>query len=205
MDKFKFSTNFNNLTSKYDIKYVELSRKTGIRADKLSKFSNPENKVLPSVDDLVALSQFFKISVDQLLGLSEPESDKLETNKAFLTYNFLSKFFELNKLIPLEIEYYSEDRKISRRNHNYKPQNYVEAMETYEADLALIKMSCTPCYVCDNSLTYDEIISNFLLDWKKVKDASKSTNMPELEEIWVQKKLNEIYSSCELESMFYDD
>lgn len=205
MDKFKFSTNFNNLTSKYNIKYVELSRKTGIRADKLSKFSNPKNKVLPSVDDLVALSQFFKVSVDQLLGLSESESDKLETSKAFLTYNFLSKFFELNKLIPLEIECYSEDRKISRRNHNYKPQNYAEAIETYKADLALIKMSCTPCYTCDNSITYDEMISDSLLDWKKVKDASKSVNMPELEEIWVENKLNAIYSSCELESMFYDD
>lgn len=204
MNKNIFSQNFNKLIKENNIKYVELSKETGIRAEKLSKFSNPKNNVLPSVNDLVALSHYFNISVDKLLGLSNNNSKGFGINKAFLTYDFLIKLFELNKLIPLEIEPYSESREIlNRLPSDYEYESIDKATETYNADLALIKLSCVPCNEYFESKTHDEMISDFLLDWQKVKDAARSTGMPELEEIWIKQKLEELYSSCEIENMFY--
>lgn len=68
MNKNTFSKNFNMLVQKNNIKYTELSKVTGIRADKLSKFSNPQLDVQPSVDDLIALSNYFNISIDAIIG-----------------------------------------------------------------------------------------------------------------------------------------
>ena len=207
MDKKIFSKKFKELVNQQDISYVELSKKIGIRQDKLSKFANPNNSVNPSIDNLIALSKYFNTSIDDLLGMTPiPNEDYINeyTRQAFLPYDFLIKFFELNKLIPLNIESYSETRNVSNHFQDFNPQTFDEALETYEAELVNIKLTCTPCNTLLNrkSLTHDEIISKFLLDWQKVKEASISTEVPELEQIWIDKKLEDLKIYCFEESIF---
>ena len=74
MDKNIFSDNFNRLISQKDIKIKDLGEKTGIRPEKLSKFRNPDDSVNPSIDDLIQLSDFFNVTIDELLGHTKEEN-----------------------------------------------------------------------------------------------------------------------------------
>ena len=98
MDKNTFSQNFNSLISQRDVKIKDLSSKTGIRPEKLSKFRNSDDPVNPSVDDLIAISNFFNITIDELLGHTKEE------NPQSIMLNFITLLLKLQQSEYVDIE-----------------------------------------------------------------------------------------------------
>lgn len=191
MDKKIFSKKFKELVNQQDISYVELSKKVDIRQDKLSKFANPNNSVKPSIDDLIALSQHFNISIDELIGnsiKSSPDKENMPNNKI---YQFISLLLKLDEIFPLKFKTYNIQIDIS--NNGFPDIRNFDAFEL--------------------SPTYDDIyrtfgreiefharmqcIVDFFTNFMKVKELSKG--MPEIKDIWLDKTLSELRQSDEFD------
>ena len=67
MDLEYFCSKFNALYVGSNTRRIDLSRSTGIAASKITKLRNPEYQIYPTVDDLIAISNYYDVSIDELL------------------------------------------------------------------------------------------------------------------------------------------
>ncbi len=67
--KEKFAQRLNLLLEQHNITKQALGDAIGVSRPAISQFANGAN--LPSIDKLVALAEYFKVSVDYLLGISD--------------------------------------------------------------------------------------------------------------------------------------
>ena len=70
----------------------------GLDASRFSKLLNPKETAMPTVNDLIALSQAFDVSIDSLLGLSDPHNKDNSKN----TFQWDDNTFLFNLLLYLE-------------------------------------------------------------------------------------------------------
>lgn len=189
MDKKIFSKNFKRLVNQQDISYVELSKKVDIRQDKLSKFANPNNSVKPSIDDLIALSQYFNISIDELIGNNT--KPKQSNHPEHHLYEFISLLLKLDKIFSLEFNTFN----VSFDYIRHPDLIYSEPWEVPEPEIKTFKKfqlsleqkkGCKQDEIIE-SYCQSECISKFLEDISSVKDVTK--NMPELQTMWEEKTL----------------
>ena len=65
----KFSERLKELRLEKSLTQVELSKKTGISQAGIAKWETGDRS--PSIDCLIALAKFFKVSIDYLVGLED--------------------------------------------------------------------------------------------------------------------------------------
>lgn len=173
MDKDIFSSNFNNLLIDKKIGLKELSERTGIRPEKLSKFKNPENSVHPSVDDLMKISEFFNISIDELIGHFKQE------NPQSIMLNFIYNIIKLDPYVDIDVSC----------------QKY-ECSLRCKLDMGLKEYdvySLTPHPLTGTKYEamYIDIIATTFAEWLKIKK-----EFPDLKDVWLAdrlKKLDTLY------------
>ena len=61
-----------NLRNSYGISQVKLAKELGVSKQCVSNWEN--DNILPSIDMLVKIASFFKVSCDYLLGINERET-----------------------------------------------------------------------------------------------------------------------------------
>lgn len=71
--KKTFGTRFRNLRYSLKLEQTELAKEMHVTKQTISNWEN--GNVLPSVDMLVRLAQFFHVETDYLLGLEHPHPD----------------------------------------------------------------------------------------------------------------------------------
>lgn len=84
-----FSVVFNKLCQKSGMKNVQLEENLGIRADKISKLRSGKTEVKPTVEDLLSISEYFNISIDELLGNKPKKEDKDNSMREIVESLFL--------------------------------------------------------------------------------------------------------------------
>lgn len=102
LDKLNFAKIFDKLCRDSQKSNITLSSEDnlGIRADKLSKLRSENDAVKPSVDDLLSISQYFHISLDELTG------NKVEiSNNEVSLLDIVEPLFTLSQLTDIKIEH----------------------------------------------------------------------------------------------------
>lgn len=173
MDKNIFSSNFNNLLVNKKIGLKELSERTDIRPEKLSKFKNPENSVQPSVDDLIKISEFFNVSIDELLGFSKQE------NPQSIMLNFVYSIMKLDPYVDMDA---------SSKKYN---KSLNEQIRTRCKEHDIYSLTPYPLKKEPYETMYADIISDTITEWLKIKK-----EFPNLKDVWLAdriKKLDALY------------
>lgn len=67
--KRKFATRLGELRTELNLSFEKLAKLTGISRATLCRYENGQSDV--TSDNLIVLSQFFKVSCDYLLGLED--------------------------------------------------------------------------------------------------------------------------------------
>ncbi len=62
-----FCSNFNALYVGSNTRRIDISQSTGIAASKITKLRNPKYQTYPTVDDLIAISNYYNVTIDELL------------------------------------------------------------------------------------------------------------------------------------------
>lgn len=173
MDKNIFSQNFNSLISQRDVKIKDLSSKTGIRSEKLSKFRNSDDPVNPSVDDLISISDFFNVSIDELLGHSKQE------NPQSIMLDFFHNILKLEPYVDIRIDSNMYEASSKEKSRTGRSLNQAYYFNTF------------PFRDTPYEAMYNDIISTTFTEYLKIKK-----EFPNLEDVWLAdriKKLDTLY------------
>lgn len=90
--------NINNLMKDNSVTQNMLSQNTGISQPQISKALSENNKAQFTLEQIVRISEYFKVSIDSLIGKEEKKTKKRITNKEICI--FLKELIE-NKLISI--------------------------------------------------------------------------------------------------------
>lgn len=66
-----FKRKFDTLYKQSNTKRKDMAAKTGIRGEKITKLRKIEDATQPTVDDLIAISNYFGVTIDELIRPQE--------------------------------------------------------------------------------------------------------------------------------------
>lgn len=99
-----FKRKFDTLYKQNDIKRKDMAAKTGIRGEKITKLRKIEDATQPTVDDLIAISDYFNVTIDELLRPQEEVKQNKEQEESFNSLGDIAKsLFEIGKCINLHL------------------------------------------------------------------------------------------------------
>ena len=147
--------NINSLMKAKNLTQQQLANEIGMSQANLSKALNPNEKKYFTVEQLYRISQYFGVSIDELIG--NKASNRMYLSPRYI-FTFLSKLLENHsvKFLPVEVEeevYYpfrSEDGwdcDIHREKHKYPAIYFPDYSD--------------PAYIADTEDEYDELRSEF--------------------------------------------
>ena len=188
-----FSDIFNRLLVERGVKLKELSEKLDIRPEKLSKLKNAEDTVNPSVDDLIKISDFFNVSIDELLGRHKEE------NPQSIMLDFVTSILKLHEKSYFNIFINSVGTAaLSPESQDFLSSN--EYLATFQERNYTPKF--TRGYTIETSSAcrsyetmYYDIIDVTLFEWENLKSIS-----PHIQDLWLKdriKRLDAVYHFSE--------
>lgn len=107
-----FGDRLKLLRKRRKITQIRLSTHLGISQESISAYERKES--MPNIDVLIAMSQFFNVSVDYLLGLDDTKKRVFESELNEFEVALINNYRKLNrvdqeltiKVLALAIEYY---------------------------------------------------------------------------------------------------
>lgn len=142
-----FKRKFDTLYKQHDTKREDMAAKTGIDKNKITKLRSHKYSVQPTIDDLIAISDYYNVSIDELL--KKDSSDK-ENRKIENLGDVLKLLFLIDDEIGISIENVSVP-------DPYIDENTVYPVNEYEKEVNCI-------YFNDSSL------DSFISEWKGIKE-----------------------------------
>lgn len=171
MEKDIFSKRLRDLRESKNMTKTKLGEMIGCDQPKISKLENPENTTLPSVDNLIRISEIFHVSIDYLLGKEKREQQHLNS------------FSDIIQLL-----FYIDDATNISINENTK-EYYVDHFSGYPEpytktvyQLGFEDHGIWGCYLDD-----------FMKAWKETKDYLEKNNSA------IGKKMYELWKKDQLE------
>lgn len=104
-----FKSKFNTLYKQHGTRRIDIAAETGIRESKITKLRKLDDPTQPTVDDLIAISDYYNVTVDELLRPQDKKDD--QENKTFDSLgDILATLFEIDDCIGIDIKtvYYDE-------------------------------------------------------------------------------------------------
>lgn len=151
MDKKTFSKRLKELREERKINKTELAGIIGCDQPKISKLENPDDKTMPTIDNLIMLSEYFHVSTDYLLGCDASH----HTNSITLA-DVVQRLFDIETATNISITKHSEERyEDSHSNYDYYPNLVSKDM----FKLAFEEHGFDGYYLND-----------FMKEWKEVRD-----------------------------------
>lgn len=123
-----FKKNINELIKNKHITQAQLAEEIGITQSNLSKNLSEFNKSRFNLDQIVALANFFNISVDELLGTKQQKNIQVTTREIC---KFIAEILKENckaRLVPVQIE----ETKCSDFDNNGRI-NFYDSIGNYNA------------------------------------------------------------------------
>lgn len=143
-----FKRKFDTLYKQSNTKRKDMAAKTGIRGEKITKLRKIEDATQPTVDDLIAISNYFGVTIDELIRPQEKNEQEQFENMG----QIIQTLFSLDKEIGISIHPYIE--------------NHQEIMESgYPEEF------CTTKYGINFN---NPEMENFISEWNTVKNSVES-------------------------------
>ena len=99
-----FKRKFDTLYKQNDTKREDIAAKTGIDKNKITKLRRMKYDTQPTIDDLIAISDYYHVTVDELLRPQEETEQNKEQEKSFDSLGDIAKsLFEIGKCIKLHL------------------------------------------------------------------------------------------------------
>lgn len=154
MNKNIFSKRLKDLREEKSITKTQLAEKIGCDQPKISKLENPESTTFPSVDNLIALADYFGVSIDYLLGIEKKQQNEMRTFA-----DIIQKLFDIDDATNISI---MQDTRECIEEDDY---GYPETFHKTFHQLCFEKHG-----------SYNFYLNDFMKEWKDIKDLSQSTN-----------------------------
>lgn len=146
MNREYFTQKFNTLYKQNSTKRKDIALKTGVAENKITKLRNAKYGTDPTVDDLIAISNYYDVTIDELLRPQDKKND--QENKTFDSIgDILTALFEIDKCIGIDI-FYSEE----------------------------LPFTCTPQHSQPALCFKNSKINEILEEWRKIKLVAEQTD-----------------------------
>ena len=169
MNKNIFSKRLKDLREEKSITKTQLAEKIGCDQPKISKLENPKNTTFPSVDNLIALADYFGVSIDYLLGVEKKEQNQIQTFA-----DIIKRLFEIDEVTDISLnqhtkEYFSYD---------------FDYPEPYDKDVYQLGF--------EPHGSHKFLLNDFMKEWESIKKLSEnidSNTWNRIYELWKKDQL----------------
>lgn len=124
-----FKRKFDTLYKQNDTKRKDIAAKTGINEDKISKLRKIKYSTQPTVDDLIAISDYYHVTVDELLRPQEKAEQNKNLEETFNSLGDVVKaLFKIDECIGVQFSYDSDIDNTLPFDNN---ENHVDPIPLY--------------------------------------------------------------------------
>lgn len=173
MNKNIFSKRLKDLREEKSITKTQLAEKIGCDQPKISKLENPESTTFPSVDNLIALADYFGVSIDYLLGIEKKQQNEI---RSFA--DIIQRLFDIDEATNISLNQHTKEYFESRGFEVYP--------ELFERDVHQLGF--------EQHGDYGFYLDDFMKSWKKTKDYLSGQNGE------IGEKLYELWKKDQLEN-----
>lgn len=171
MEKNIFSKRLKDLREEKKISKTELATIIGCDQPKISKMENPNEKTLPTVDNLINMSRYFHVSTDYLLGVEKYDKSSLNTFA-----DIIQRLFDIEVSTNISIIAHDEER-------------YEESLHSYYPDLVNITMFE---FAFEEHGAKGYYLNKFMKEWKEIREFLKDKDdkiSAQMYELWKRDQL----------------
>lgn len=151
MNKNIFSKRVKDLRLKNSMTVTRLAKEIGCDQPKMSKLENPESEICPTLEQLIALANFFNVSTDYLLGITQKESAPEDMSLS----DIFSLLFKIDNMMDISIGECETDE-------------YTESNDVFSGAKSI---TTTGIYFKNCNL------SNFLKEWGDIKKVNITNHL----------------------------
>lgn len=143
-----FQSKFDTLYLQNNTKRKDLAAKTGIRGEKITKLRNnkhdPDNVTQPTVDDLIAISDYYHVTIDELLRPQEEAEQINDQEESFDSLGDIVKIlFKIDHSIGIDLNTELNDNSLPLYILNPKIQDLIKEWTIIKDNLTSIS-DCGP-------------------------------------------------------------
>lgn len=170
MDKKTFSKRLKELREERKINKTELAGIIGCDQPKISKLENPDDKTMPTIDNLIMLSEYFHVSTDYLLGIDNSHQADLITFA-----DIIQRLFDIEAATNISIAEHEEER------YEMGFSGYPDLVNRTMFELAFEEHGANDLY-----------LNRFMAQWKEIQDFLKDKDdkiSAQMYELWKRDQL----------------
>ena len=170
MDKKTFSKRLKELREERKINKTELAGIIRCDQPKISKLENPDDKTMPTIDNLIMLSEYFHVSTDYLLGIDNSHQTGLITFA-----DIIQRLFDIEAATNISIVVHDEER------YEVGFSEYPDLVNRTMFELAFEEHGSNGYY-----------LNRFMKQWKEIQDFLKDKDdkiSAQMYELWKRDQL----------------